>query len=176
MLLSKYRTAESFALAYNPDLQVKCAENVERSFLGDAPSIAILKKTYTKNQVRVWLMAQLENLNTYCGTKNKMNADQMMMLSDIIMTECYYLKASELLLFFHQFKAGKYGELYGSVDPLRVSSALVEFAAYRRDMLFKFESKAQEERRRVEHEERSKRIMTYDEFKKFKKINQLINE
>ena len=72
----------------------------------------------------MWILAQLENLNQYAGTKNKMEPGQMKMLAEIIMTEYFYLKASELLLFFYQFKAGKYGELYGSVDPLRISSAL----------------------------------------------------
>ena len=83
------------------------------------------------------LYSQIENINQFAGTKNKMEPNQMMMLSDIIITEYYYLKASELLLFFFQFKSGRYGELYGSVDPLRISSALVEFASFRRGMISK---------------------------------------
>lgn len=147
VIITRYGDGKKFAETFNPDLQRACAENIERSFSGDAPTIASLRNAYPTEQVRVWILAQLENLNIYAGTKNKMNPDQMMMLSDVIMTEYFYLKASELLLFFYQFKAGKYGELYGSVDPLRVSSALIEFAAYRRDMIFRIEQKQMEVQR-----------------------------
>ena len=164
-LVNKYGDARKFAETFNPDLQRVCAENLERSFSGDAPSIALLRNTYTDRQVRVWVLAQLENLNQYAGTKNKMNSDQMTMLAEIIITEYFYLKASELLLFFFQFKAGKYGELYGSVDPLRISSALIEFAAYRSDMIFRIEQKQKEEQRLGQHK---KNAITRQQYLKLK--------
>ena len=167
-IINKYGDWKKFAKQFNPDLQKHCAENIERSFSGSAPTVASLVSAYSNEQVRVWILAQLENLNIYAGTKNKMNPDQMMMLSDIVMTEYFYLKASELLLFFFQFKSGKYGELYGSVDPLRVSSALVEFTAYRREMIFRIEQKQKEEQKRKDEEIRNKVAITWEEYQKRK--------
>lgn len=167
-IIQKYGDGRKFAETFNPDLQRSCAENVDRSLTGNAPTIASLRGAYPTEQVRVWILAQLENLNAYAGTKNKMNPDQMMMLSDIIMTDYFYLKASELLLFFFQFKAGKFGELYGSVDPLRVSSALVEFASYRRDMLFRIETKSREEKRIQHAEEYGKNAITIQQYRRNK--------
>lgn len=164
----KFGDGQKFAETFNPDLQITCAANIERTFVGNAPSIASLRSAYPSEQVRVWILAQLENINIYAGTKNKMTPDQMMMLSDIIMTEYFYLKASELLLFFFQFKSGKFGELYGSVDPLRVSSALIEFVAYRRDMIFRIEQKQQEEQKRKDEEMRNKTAITWEEYQKRK--------
>lgn len=163
-IIKRYGNAAQFAITFNPDLQIKCAQNIERTFTGNAPTIGALKTAYSENQVRVWVLAQLENLNSFSGAKNKMNPQQMMMLSDIILTDYFYLKASELLLFFHQFKSGKYGELYGSVDPLRVSNALLEFAEYRREELFRIESAIERERRRVEEEQRFANALTYEEW------------
>jgi len=167
-IIQKYGDGRKFAETFNPDLQRACAENIERSFSGDAPTIASLRNAYPTEQVRVWILAQIENLNTYAGTKNKMNPDQMMMLSDIIMTDYYYLKASELLLFFFQFKSGKFGELYGSVDPLRVSSALIEFTSYRREMLFRIERDKKEEKRIKDAEEYSKKAVTRQQYRRYK--------
>lgn len=39
-------------------------------------------------------------------------------LSALILTEYPFLKASEILLFFHRLKCGRYGRFYGSVDAL----------------------------------------------------------
>lgn len=162
--MQKYGSAVEFAKTFNPDLQKACAGNLERTFTGDAPTIGLLKATYTEKQVQAWIMAQLVNLNSFSGSKNKMEPQQMLMLSDIILTDYHYLKASELLLFFYQFKAGKFGELYGSVDPLRVSNALIEFAAYRRAELFKIESKLAEVKAAENEEKRLKSAVTYEEY------------
>ncbi len=172
-ICDRYGDGRKFAETFNPDLQRACSENLVRSFTGDAPTIAALRSAYPERQVRVWILAQLENLNQYSGTKNKMDPAQMTMLSDIIMTEYFYLKASELLLFFFQFKAGKYGELYGSVDPLRVSSALVEFTSYRRDMIFRIERKLAEEKERRYAEEHERISITKQQYRKnkFKRTN-----
>ncbi len=164
-IITRYGDGRKFAETFNPDLQRACSENLVRSFTGDAPTIAALRSAYPERQVRVWILAHLENLNIYAGAKNKMNPDQMMMLSDVIMTEYFYLKASELLLFFYQFKTGKYGELYGSVDPLRISSALIEFAAYRSDMIFRIEQKQKEEQRLGQHK---KNAITRQQYLKLK--------
>lgn len=168
-VIQKFGDAKSFAEKFNPDLQKHCAANIERAFKGDAPSINQLMQSYRDEQVRAWIMIQLEDLNSFSGTKNKMNPRQMMMICDIILTEYLYLKASELLLFFFQFKSGIYGELYGSVDPLRLTSALVEFSTYRRAELFKIDSKLKEEEREKKKVEHSKKAITREEYLRRKK-------
>lgn len=167
-LIEKYGDGKKFAETFNPDLQKACAANLVRTFTGDAPTINALKSAYNEKQVRVWVLAQLENLNQYAGTRNKMEPAQMTMLAEVILTEYGYFKASELLLFFFQFKAGRFGELYGSVDPVRVSSALVEFASYRRDMIARVLAEQEEERKREERESHAKEAITWEEYQKRK--------
>lgn len=157
-IIERYGDARKFAETFNPNLQKYWAENIDQSFIGDAPTINALKSAYNEKQVRVWILAQLENINQFAGTKNKMEPPQMLMLADAIMTQYGYLKASELLLFFFQFKAGKFGQFYGSVDPLRISSALVEFISYRKEKIFVCEAKK-------ENEYRSRRILEWEQKK-----------
>lgn len=56
-------------------------------------------------------------------------------LAYIIASEFFFLKISELMLFFHRFKAGRYGRFYGSVDPMVITSALHEFVRERANAL-----------------------------------------
>ena len=102
LVVNRYGDGESFAKKFNPSLQVVCAQNVERSFKGNAPSLALLGETYPDEQVNTWIIAQLMDLYKFAGVKEKPTFQQVLELSVMIRVEYYYLKASELLHFFLQ--------------------------------------------------------------------------
>lgn len=85
----------------------------------------------------MWLLPQLYDLSEYCGVKNKLQGKPLEGCAHVIATEFYYLKVSELMLFFHRFKSGRYGKFYGTVDPLVITSALREFDAERGEAIYK---------------------------------------
>lgn len=149
-VIERYGDGLKFAKTFNPSLQKVCAQNRERSFLGEAPSIAALLRTYPEKQVFAWIMAQLENLNDFAGVNGKIEPNQMIELAGIIETEYYFLKASELLLFFHMLKGGSFGVFYGNVDPMVISSSLIEFKTYRRQQLEIYDREIQRKRREEE--------------------------
>jgi hypothetical protein len=126
LVVNRYGDGESFAKKFNPSLQVVCAQNVERSFRGNAPSLALLGETYPDEQVNTWIIAQLMDLYKFAGVKEKPTFQQVLELSVMIRVEYYYLKASELLLFFFKLKAGEYGTFYGVVDPMVIMSNRVQ--------------------------------------------------
>ena len=99
-VVSRYGNGESFAKKFNPSLQTACAQNIERSFKGDAPTLALLGETYPSDQINTWIIAQLMDLYKFAGVKEKPTFQQVLELSVMIRVEYYYLKASELLLFF----------------------------------------------------------------------------
>ena len=66
-----------------------------------------------------------------------------------------YLKISELMLFFHWFKSGKFGRFYGSVDPLVITTSLRDFMKERVRVIEKYE---QEQREKAEEESRKRKI------------------
>ena len=134
-IVAKYGDANSFALKFNPSVQMKCAMNIEKALTGDAPTIKQLLYTYKIEQLQVWLMAQIEDLNSYAGVKSKMTTRQMRELAGIIIINTGYLKASEILLFFYKLKAGDFGGFYGTVDPQKVGEYLIAFKSWRRQEL-----------------------------------------
>ena len=146
-ILSNYGDAHRFALVFNPSVQIMCAMNIERSLMGNAPTIRQLLYTYQLEHVQIWVMAHLEDLNEYAGVKNKMATNHIKELASMIIVKSSFLKASEILLFFHKLKAGDFGGFYGVVDPLKVGESLNDFKDWRSLELDKVNNRIAQEKR-----------------------------
>ena len=168
-ILQIYGDAHSFALAFNPTVQIKCAMNIERSLTADVPTIRQLLYTYKIEHLQIWMMAQIEDLNEYAGVKNKMATKQMKELASIIIVKSDYLKASEILLFFYKLKAGDFGGFYGTVDPQKVGEYLNAFLNWRSQELDKVYSKQAQEERDRKRKEWETTCMTREEYEKRRK-------
>lgn len=123
-LLATYSDLQSFMQVMNPTVQQYSAEHVEKAFFGTAPMLLTLRQAYHDDAATIWMLPQLYDLNEYCGCKEKLDEAQMTQLARIIITEFGYLKVSEIMLFLHRFKSGRYGRFYGAVDPLVIVTAL----------------------------------------------------
>ena len=170
MILLRYGDAHRFALAFNPSVQIKCAMNMEKSLLSDAPTIRQLLYTYQMEHLQVWVMAHLEDLNEYAGVKNKMETAQIKELASMIIVKADYLKASEILLFFYKLKAGDFGGFYGTVDPQKVGEYLNAFKEWRGLELDKIQSKQVQELRERKREEWKTTGITREEYEKRRRL------
>lgn len=158
----------------NPSTQAICGENPELAVTGDYPTLKDLKNAYGKNFAAIWLVPQIDNLTIFTGAKN-ITEHQHEELARIIAAEYGYLKFTELLLFFHRFKAGRYGRFYGSVDPMIITCALCDFLKDRKAIIYQHERK-QKELERADQAKLSR--MTYEEYiaEKNKPNNKIGNE
>lgn len=128
LVRQKYGTREDFLVKMNPSVQKLAWDNRERAHFGDAPTLTIMRHTYGEGFPASWLMPQILDLVVYSNSRGTLDEHQMECLADAIVSEFYYLKASELMLFFYGLKLGKYGHFYGVVDPMKITEALAEFA------------------------------------------------
>ena len=130
-VIRRYGDGESFAKTFNPSLQTICAQNIERSFLGDAPSLALLSQTYPNEQVNTWIIAHLMDLYKFAGVKEKPSFQQVLELAVMIRVEYYYFKASAVVFLQAQVRGiwyvlwcGRSDGDYGSLDRIQgISSA-----------------------------------------------------
>ena len=121
-------------------------------WFGDYPTLAALNKHYKTNVAQSWLMNNLTELSEYAGAKDKITKFQLENCADAIYINFYYLKISELMLFFSRFEWGYFGEFYGAVDPLTIITALWDFVrTTRKGVLLQHENelKRQAERERA---------------------------
>lgn len=149
-----------FCEQYSPGYQLEICGDSDLCFFGDYPTLAALKRDYGMNAPLTWLIPQLTDLAIYSGSRDKLSKEQYKECAFVIATEYYYLKVSELMLFFHRFKTGRYGRFYGSVDPLVITTSIREFVRERGTAI---ERHDQEERERREAEGR-KNAVTWEEY------------
>jgi hypothetical protein len=123
-LRNSHTNLASFIAAVNPDLQTRYGSLTSKSFDNDAPSLNVLDAAYGENAGAMWLMPQLFAIGEYAGVREKMDEVQTMELAKVIRAKYGFLKVTELLYFFCNLKAGKYGKFYGVVDPMVITEAL----------------------------------------------------
>lgn len=163
-------------MVFNRDIQTLVARNVERAYLGEAPSLSNVQNTYGYEILISWLMTQLEDLNDYCGANTKMSYDQTAKLADVMTAECCRMKVTELHLFFYRFKAGHYGQFYGVVDPLKIMVAFGQFSAERIVEISKIQNKRQSQEIERKREISAKEAVSYDEYQRLKKLKENANK
>jgi hypothetical protein len=93
----------------------------------NTPSLYLLEKLFSREQMIGWLMVQLQGLNEFCGKRIKMNERQMEELAYVMYHNAPHTRLNEVLGFIFLFKSGHFGEFYGEIDPLRISSAYHKF-------------------------------------------------
>lgn len=131
-MLNRYGTAQQFIDTFVPALQIVAARHPARAYTGTAPTLQTVSRGYGEPTAIVWICFLLEDINLFAGVKDKLPVERQKALAALILTEYSNLKATELLLFFHRMKCGRYGRFYGSVDALTISSALLQFMDERR--------------------------------------------
>lgn len=110
-----------------------------RMYMCDYPTLAEMEQT-GRNLPVAWLVDQLFSLGEFCGVRSKMSAMQLEQTARVICSEYFYLKISELMLFFRRFRACRYGRFYGVVDPMVVMGALRDFVTERNEDLDRIET------------------------------------
>lgn len=138
-----------------------CADAQDCLF-GDYPTLAALRNDYGDNAAKMWLIPQLYNLSEYCGVKDKLEGAPLEETAFVIATEYYYLKISELMLFFHRFKAGRYGRFYGKVDPLIITTSLRDFVKERNTEIDRYEQL----QRQAKYDAEKRLAITREEYEK----------
>lgn len=165
-LTERFGSVEVFLERFNPSFQMEICGDSNDCYFGEYPTLAEIRKNYGDKVPTSWLIPQLYNLSEYCGVKEKLEGAPLKETAFVIATEFYYLKISEIMLFFHRFKTGRYGRFYGNVDPLVITTSLRDFIVERNNAYMK---KEQEEYWRKQEESR-KNAITWEEYCKRKGI------
>lgn len=162
-VVQRYGNAETFLTRMNPSVQIIAAQYPEKAYQSDV-SITQVKLAFGFPFLKVWLMAQLENLNDFAGVQKKMSIEQMDELAGIISVDYGYFRAAEILLFFHRLKQGIFGQFFGNVDPLMITAALFQHAKDRQAEIARFESFESQKELNGKRKEWARNAITRDEY------------
>lgn len=129
---------QALLVAFSPTRQMDMCKNTNDCFFGEYPTLAALNKNCGEGAAEAWLIPQLTDLFVFCGQQG----DKIVFKATAMMIarEYYFLKVSELMLFFYKFKAGAYGKIYGNIKAVDFMFCLRQFATERVDAYQKKES------------------------------------
>ena len=163
MVLSQYGTIDNFMLTMSPARQLQVKDNRQGFMVGEFPTLNNIAEAYGRTSPIQWLIAQITNLSEFCGVKDKLTGDQCEELAWLIAGEYSYYTVTQFLVFFHDFKMGRFGKFFGAVDPLVITTAIKEFDKERVRLLSIQEREEEDKRLREE----AKYALKPDELKKF---------
>lgn len=155
-LLKAFNPSEQTALACNPTFCVTC----------EAPTLATVRKEYGEQVANDWLAIELDDYQNFVGVKedNKASYAVIKELSRMIQNRYYYLKLTEIMLFFQRLKYGDYGEMFGCVDAVRILRAFKAFVDDRNILIDRELSRQREE----QHKEDMKNAISREEYERLK--------
>lgn len=166
LIVSKFGDKDQFLQRVNPQTQASFALKPQKAVMGDYPTLSDICLSYGKTFAEQWLYPQITDLSVFTGAKN-LDKEQVRSLASVIAAEYRYLKVTELLLFFHRFKAGHYGRFYGSVDPMVITCALRDFIKERNNIIDQCER--DENNQKYELQSKAPK-MSYEEYLKLKQL------
>lgn len=164
-----YHDADTFVEAWMPERQNCYLIDEQTAYMGSYPTITDARLAFGENSVKRVILRHGAFLNEFTNVGNKLNPMQLSMLADTITANYYWLKLSELMLFFAKLEGGMYGKFYGAVDNMAIMDALHQFTVERRAKIATYEQQAEAARREREQEERRGKTINYDQWQQLKK-------
>lgn len=120
-------TAQEFLQEYAPIKGYSFALNEYEAHGGTLPTI---KETIEQYGTRVCLQAidaAVVDFLNFVRDENAMTIEQRKQLAYVIASTYRHMKVAELLVFFVQAKAGKFGKFYQRIEPLDITTKLCEW-------------------------------------------------
>lgn len=130
------------------------------------PTLRVWAQARSREAVIGWLAVQINDLNEYCGKRFGMTQEQMRELANVIADGYPLMTLTELLVFFRRFKQAEYGEFFGNIDPMRITSGLKMYKDELNDMRKRWYD--EEERQRMERV-RNQKGVTFAQYQAMKK-------
>lgn len=145
-------------------MQYDYCTDLQRVYMGKAPTLSVLNEAFGKNITETWLAIQIRNLSEFSGVKDKLDTAQIDMLAKTIIATFHYLKVTELMHFFLLFKSGKYGKFYGAVDGIVITEALQDFCRERNETLYKIYEEERKREKEIEDKKHRKEVAKFHAF------------
>lgn len=133
----------------------------------DAPTLTYLDLCFGNGSSTMWLVLWVSSVFASCGFVQGQVTDQMKVdTANSIKQEYYYLKVSELVVFFKKFIAGKYNVFYGTPNPQVITKSLVSFINDRESVVESVEARRAKEKERCDRERESRNSVTFEDWAK----------
>ncbi len=168
-MVNVYKSPMRFLEICNPSMQFKLRERGADFYMCkemDAPMMKEVREVFGLETLLTWVGVLVDNLNDFCGVKEKMSKEQKDEVAHILSCEFGYLNIAEVSMMFMKMKEGEGGEFFGCVDAVKFLSGFKKIDAIRRREIAVRKEKMENEMKMREMEEWRKNAMPIEEVKK----------
>ncbi len=126
-------------LMLRPDqvmVKLGSCNTIARCIKSEMPSIVLIKKENGYEKVIDIIMSWIIDLNDYLNISRKMNAGQIKQTSSMIVNDFYYMNIADINFVFTRVKKGYYGNLYESLDGMKIYLWFDQYATERAQTAF----------------------------------------
>lgn len=105
-------------------------QTIENAIQSNQKTLSFYKKQYNREYVINYINLWIISLNEFI-TVNKMTPNQIKETSNYIYNDYYYLNLADIYLIFTKIKKGEFGQIYGSIDGLKILTFFQKYASDR---------------------------------------------
>lgn len=123
-----------------------------------------MRKEYGEQCAQYWLEIQINDYQNYVSTKgeDELKDEVVSDMARLVLNEFGYLRMTDIMLFLMWLKTGKYGEVYGRINPQNFFCNLRRYLRERSAILDRYENE-QNTKRLIEAR---KKAISYEDYKK----------
>ena len=169
--LAKNQTFSALEARYSPKYWAYVAARPEEACTAECPALGALKDIYGEpGAAASWIDTQLTTLFLSSGCKDEGLASGISVFASSFAASAAPYKLTELMLFFSNYKAGKYDDSFAMFNPQRIGNCFFRKFLPERNAYI---AKAEDEKRLAETEAMYRRIaegktMGYNEWQRYK--------
>jgi len=101
-------------------VQLKGMNTPAKCAFSQTPALAIVKKEKGEKSVLTIIQILISDCNDFLNVARKMSAEQISQTANMILSDFYYMNIADINLVFTRAKKGYYGELYQSLDGMKI--------------------------------------------------------
>lgn len=141
---------------FTPDAGARIARNKEGCIMNtQCPTIGDVRREYGYHMAYRWLYVHITDAASKANMQQRPGRQQIEGMATQMLEQYFYLKLTELMLFFDMFKRGMLGDMYGAMDSRSVFRAMKAFNEMRGEVIKRAEDKAHQQALK---EDRDKRV------------------
>ena len=106
------------------------------AFKTECKSLAIIKKDEGEEKAIDLIIVWLISLNEFVNFSRKMGESQIEEVAIYILQDYYYFKMSDIYLIITMIKKGEFGQLYESLDGVKILGFFEKYAKDRANLIF----------------------------------------
>ena len=136
------------AISFSPKNLALAHKNEDVCYVGNYPTLQTLDRVYGEGAASFLLVPYITDLAVFAGVSP--STEDVKNLCEMIACEYWFLKITEVMLFFWNFKAGMYEKFYGKFSSMDVMVSLRRFVEERRYKVLRIEARLKQREREAE--------------------------